>query len=162
MGTDQKPKVTLTVTDIRQFIEQQRKQLAAMTSAIDAIEKKLDGHESTGAEMKRVNEAFTTAWARRYNAAYVYQGAKDATAVKRLLQSLTPDEITQRIVRYFASDDPFVLKTRHSLAVFASNINQYIPAALPLDGDDFACNHRPRCASAAAHTSKKLAEAAAR
>lgn len=150
---------TITFTDIRTLVATQRKLLAAMSAALDEVERKLDGHESTGQEMKRVNEAFTRAWSRRYNAAYVYQGAKDATAVKRLLQTLTPDQIIERISRYFATDDPFVLKTRHALAVFASNINQYIPEALPLDGADFACSHTPRCTSAAAHTSKKLAEA---
>lgn len=162
MGTtDQgKAKATITVSDIRKFIETQRKQLAVMVAALDDIERKLDGHESVGQEMRKVNDAFITAWRRRYRAEYVYQGAKDATAVKRLLASLTPAEIIERMARYFASDDPFVTKTRHSLALFATTINQYIPEALPLEAD-FSCNHTPRCASAAAHTSKKLAEARA-
>lgn len=153
-------KPTLKVADVRDLIEKQRRLLAEMLAALDDVERKLDGHESTGREMKRVNAAFTAGWERRYHAAYAYQGAKDATAVKRLLQTLSPAEIEARMAIYFATDDPFVLRTRHSLAVFASNINQYVPSALPLDGEDFACNHTPRCASAAAHTSKKLAEAA--
>lgn len=151
-------KTAITVTDIRKAIDDQRKLFEKGLLVLGELESKLDGHESIGKEMKRVTAFFVDAWSRRYRVDYAHQGAKDATAVKRLLQTLTPEDIERRITIYLASSDPFIVRARHGLAVFASTINQHIPAALPLDEDDFQCQHAPRCHSAQQHTSKKLAE----
>lgn len=145
--------VRFAVKELR-AIEKRAADVAAM------LEARLEGSATAGEQMKRITDAFVELWARRYRTKYVFAGGKDATAVKRLLAVLDVDEILKRVPRYIANDDPFYVKVRHSLTMFASTINQHGPtsdqgghAAGAID-----CKHTPPCQSDVEHTRRVNAE----
>lgn len=151
--------MTLKVEDVRRFVSEARAWHERGLALLATLEAKLEGSETLGEQMKRVNEAFTAAWRKRYGRDYVYVGAKDATAVKRLLKALNVDEVIRRIPLYIANDDPFFTKVGHSLSMFASTINQHAGSTQEVGAElPFGCAHRPPCRSDAEHTRRQLAE----
>jgi len=148
---------TLKIEDVLQVVAELKKMRDRLDAMVRDLEAKLEGSRTVGQQMKDLTEEFVKLWARRYGRPYVHGGAKDATALKRLLKSLDPAEIRRRMVFYFSNDDPFYAKAAHSITMFASTINQHVgaseqraleqPAAAPAD-----CRHQPPCRSNVEHT----------
>lgn len=152
---------TLKVDDVRKFVGDMRALLERGGELVKALEAKLEGSETLGQQMKRVSDAFVLAWRKRYGRDYVFVGAKDAQAVKRLLKALSVDEVLARIPRYIGNDDPFYGKVSHSLSMFASTINQHGAEQRELLEGGAApagCQHRPPCRSDVEHTRRSIAE----
>lgn len=74
--------------------------------------------------IKSLIDYFFTAYNQVRGTPYVVL-TRDAVQIKRLLGSLSEEEIRARIDRYLADDDPFVAKQGYSLSFFASRINAY-------------------------------------
>ena len=148
---------TLKIEDVQHVVVELKKMRDRLETMIRDLEAKLEGSRTLGQQMKELTEEFVKLWARRYGRQYIHGGAKDATAIKRLLKALEPQEIRRRMVFYFSNDDPFYAKAAHSLTMFASTINQHVgaseqrgleqPAAPPAD-----CRHQPPCRSNVEHT----------
>lgn len=90
------------------------------------------------------------AWRATYHESYIWVHAKDRAGLKRLLRSLSPDEIKARIGAYLATDEPFLQKNKHSFGVFCSTINSYSGAKARQAV--VGCSHQPRCSSEVEHT----------
>lgn len=152
---------TLKVEDVRTYVREARAWHERGLALLATLEAKLEGSETLGQQMKRVSDAFGIAWRRRYGRDYVFVGAKDAQAVKRLLKSLSVDEVLARIPRYVTNDDPFYGKVSHSLSMFASTINQHgADQGELLEGGNApaGCKHTPPCRSDVEHTRRSIAE----
>lgn len=152
---------TLKIDDVRKFVAEARLWLERGGALVAQLEAKLEGSETLGQQMKRVSEAFVQAWRKRYGRDYVFVGAKDATAVKRMLKALPVEAILARIPRYISNDDPFFGKVSHSLSMFASTINQHgeeQPDLLDGGNAPQACKHKPACRSDVEHTRRSIQE----
>lgn len=152
---------TLKVEDVRKFVSEARAWLERGTALVQQLESKLEGSETLGQQMKRISDAFMLAWRRRYGRDYVFVGAKDAQAVKRLLKVLPVEQVLARIPRYITNDDPFFGKVMHSLTMFASTINQHgeeQPELLEGGSAPSGCKHKPPCRSDVEHTRRSIAE----
>jgi hypothetical protein len=57
--------------------------------------------------------------------AYVVNGAKDAAAIKRMLGTLDPEDITARMAQFLRDDDPWLERQGYTIAVFATRVNCY-------------------------------------
>lgn len=147
---------TLKLDDVKQAIAELKKVNEKIAAIIANLEAKLEGSLTQGQIMKELTEEFVKLWARRYGRQYIHGGAKDATALKKLLKALEPTEIRRRMVFYFANDDPFFTKAAHSLSMFASTINQHVGATeqrgLEAPSAAIDCHHRPPCRSNVEHT----------
>ena len=157
-----KDKPTIDVTALRTLLEhavklaEQQQLLLAEMQAIAA------GKEGVGAKMRKVSDGFLAAWATRYGGKYVWNGAEDSPACKRLLQRLEPEELIKRAQRYIARTDDFYLRERHPFRFFARNINTFADdLQIPFDADPTGvadCKHDPPCRSDQEHTRKRAKE----
>ena len=152
---------TLKIEHVRAAVRELRAIEKRAADVATMLEARLEGSATAGEKMKQVTDAFVDLWARRYRSKYVFAGGKDATAVKRLLGVLEVEEILRRIPRYIANDDPFYVKVKHSLSMFASTINQH-GATVDQGGEQAAgavdCKHQPPCRSDVEHTRRVNAE----
>ena len=73
---------------------------------------------------KRLLDAFCSKWAAVKGRKYVPNGAKDIGICKRLVLAELPD-VLERLDRFLASKDAFVVGAGHSLPVFAATVNDY-------------------------------------
>lgn len=108
--------------------------------------------------VKKLLTAFDELRAKRYNERYVFAGAKDAAQAKRLLRSMSKEEIWRRMQVYIGSNDPFYVKVRHSFGAFVTAINSLRPPAGKYLGDPapvVGCTHTPRCESDVEHTRRR-------
>jgi hypothetical protein len=136
----------------------------AILEEADAL---LEGKASIGEKLKTAEAAFDLLWSGRYAAgragSYVWRYQVDRPNMKRLLRKMPAEELTQRMVAYLRSEDPFYLRSRHPFSLFVSSINSWAPeqsaADFALDAPAVAdCKHAPACRSDQEHTKKKLAE----
>jgi hypothetical protein len=58
---------------------------------------------------------------------YVVDESKDAAAIKRLLGSLDPEDITSRMAQFLRDDEPWLQKQGHTIALFARQVDSYRP-----------------------------------
>lgn len=134
-----------------------RQELSEKMAAIDAEMRALvTGDEGIGDKLKRLCRHYSEAWETRYGTPYVFAFAKDMPQWKRLLRSMSADEIDARILSFIKSDDKFYLQTRHAFGVFVKSINSL--AGLPAPTFAAGCAHEPRCADAAVCTNRKYLE----
>lgn len=149
---------------IAQLLERQAALIEALAVVNKDLAALLTGNEPQVETLKQLEQMFELCWRERYNltgAKLVWNYGKDRAQWKRLLRSLDADEIMARIARYFASNDRFYIDARHPFGVFVGSINRwgverqdtFVLGAPPAD-----CRHRPRCATAAAHTEKVTAD----
>lgn len=99
-------------------------------AVLDEIDVLLGGGVSIGDKLKICYRYFGTAWAAAYpGQEYVWNYTKDAPQMKRLLKSLTPDEIGNRVARYIANQEEFIVRAKHSFPMFVATINQHVSPA---------------------------------
>lgn len=131
----------------------------ALAEAISAYTLLRQGEKSAGTAAKELIADFVIQWGKKYGAIYVPNWGKDMKAMKTLLQTLTEQELRLRLSSFLASQDKFVVETRHNLSAFPSVVNKLTVAE---QSDLFApamdCTHVPRCKSDQEHTRRKLAE----
>ena len=73
---------------------------------------------------KRLLDSFCSKWAAVKGRKYVPNGAKDIGICKRLVLAELPD-VLERLDRFLASKDAFVVGAGHSLPAFAATVNNY-------------------------------------
>lgn len=151
MASDPRAKL-LRLLDVAQELEEK---LAAVRIEMRAL---VTGDEGIGDKLKHLCRHYSEAWETRYGTPYVFAYAKDTPQWKRLLRSMSVEEIDARILSFIRSDDKFYLQTRHPFAVFVKNINSL--AGLPARGASavVGCGHEPTCADGAACTARKYQE----
>jgi hypothetical protein len=136
------------------------------TRAIDKLlEAKLtlSAQPSTQSVVKRLFDCWHELWRRRYNADYVFAGARDGAQFKRLLKQMQGEEIAARMKRYLSDSDDWLVERKHPLNVFISTISRYTGVAgraLTNVADEFelsapvGCSHHPPCTSDVQHTQR--------
>lgn len=112
--------------------------------------------------LKRLEGAFDSVWCARYapglEGQYIWQFARDVPALKKLLKSLTVEEIERRMFNYLKSPDPFFGKNRHPFRLFVASINQFAAFDRRVDEESQPpadCKHEPPCPSDQEHTRRR-------
>ena len=113
------------------------------------------GGPGMGALLARLEAHFDACWCARYQSPYVWAHFKDKPQMKRLLKTLTVEEIEARMVSFLCSEEPFVLRARHSFAVFVASINALPGLHVPVP---IGCAHTPPCGSEQTHTARRQQE----
>lgn len=146
MASDPRAKL-LRLLDVSQ---EQIENLVAVHAEMRAL---ITGEEGIGDKLKRLGRHYSDTWETRYGTPYVFAYVKDTPQWKRLLRSMTVEELEARVVSFIRSDDQFYVKTRHSFGVFVKAINSL--AGVPAPTFAPGCAHEPRCADAAVCTQRK-------
>lgn len=129
------------------------------------IERVLNGEAGIGETLKRLEAAFDAVWCGRYapgqTRRYIWRRDQDVPHLKRLLRSLSADELERRFVAYLQNDERFYVAARHPFGLFVASINSHaavsvIPTAPPF------CWHHPVCRDEAMHTTRNGADLLAR
>lgn len=133
--------------------------LGQLHDELIAIKRIAEGSNPTG----EIFQHFADLWERRYRAKYTFNGAVDGNHIKRLLKVFDVPTLKARLTRYFADDEPFVLKNRHAFNVFIGRINSYAtPGSTSSAGDAPApvvgCTHTPPCGTDAEHTRRRMGD----
>ena len=136
-------------------------QQAAILRELDAL---AAGRPGIGHQIRAVQAGFDAVWCVRYapgaEKCYVWSHTKDGASIKRLLRTLTVDEVLARAARYLANDDAFYVRARHGFAVFVATINAHTTPSPRREISAVGCHHEPACLSDADHTSRQMAELA--
>jgi|SRR6187402_735696 len=151
--TEIDPRVVKLMAALRETCEKQN----AIMLEIDAL---LAGKAGIGDKLKSFYEAWGDLWSAKYHGrSYVFAFAKDAAHLKRLLRTITLDELVTRAGNYMRSDDPFVVQSGHSFNVFVAMVNQFA-GFISTNGADapVGCKHDPACKDDAACTKRKHRE----
>lgn len=128
------------------------------------VEAMLGEKATPGQDAKRALDWFCGAWQGRYATKYVVNGAKDMAMLKRVLKSMSVDELELRMKRFFESSDPFYVNAKHGLGVFVAAVNKFGASDgreeedLKLVAPVADCRHKPACKSDQEHTRRKMAE----
>lgn len=156
----------------RKLHEAQKAATADYREKMDAIAREIDtllgGGEGVGAVLKRLETFYSDAWRVRYDNPYTWNYVVDRAQWKRLLKTLSVDEIEKRVLNYLRSSDEFYKKARHSFGIFVRSINQLAAEAkdtpdLELQPDGWGpClregKHTPVCKSDQEHTRRRTTE----
>ncbi len=159
---DKKPEVSRA--KLQQALEALHAADDRLWKAIAEFEDLLSESQTPGQAAKAWLGEYGRAWTFRYRGEkfIVANWAKDMAIAKRLLAQLDAAELLARAKRFLADTDPFYVKARHPLGLFATNVNRYGTA--PAHDDDFllsppvGCKHQPPCTSDVAHTKRLSAE----
>lgn len=138
-----------------------QKKRAELDDALEAYAAVRAGEQTDGQKAKGLIQSYIKAWAKKYpGQTYVPIWPRDTKAFKRLLQTLTVEDIKVKLGAYLRSDDPFYVNAKHDLSAFPSAINK-LTVQVPLLTDSVGpvdCSHTPRCSSDQAHTARKIQE----
>jgi len=140
-----------------ELVDRARKLIEKVSETLTEIESLQNDQPTPGADVKRLFHFFAARWSGRYANAYVFSSGKDAGGFKRLLKTMPRPEIERRISNYLDTEEPFLVRHRHPLSLFFSNVNAY--GDTPWGGTvarPMGCEHEPPCTTDAEHTARKL------
>src|SRR6185503_638982 len=92
-------------------------------------------------------------WQAKNRAAYVWNHARDKPQIKRLLKTISADDLKARMIAYLSSDDPFHARNQHNFGIFVSAINSF--AGSKPRQRVLGCHHEPPCADDVEHTRRR-------
>lgn len=151
------------------LIEKLEKALAANRKAAELLEDALAAakQEPThGNAAKDLVSRFVVLWGQRYRGqTYLPTWAKDIAQMRRLLKSLTIEQIEGRMRAFLADQDTFLSNARHPLGLFVAGINRYsanLPGNGKMEREDEGflmtapadCAHVPPCRTDVEHTKR--------
>jgi hypothetical protein len=149
-------------TRITAIIAELRKQAIQTKAFADDLEAILNEKPTTGQQATKLLDFFVSCWGRRHpGETYVENRPKEIGQLKRLLGTLTADDVRERMLAFFAARDEFYARAGYSLGAFVSTVNKLRGASSPRpDGFTLAvgCQHQPPCATDVAHTQRALRE----
>lgn len=156
-----------TVAKVAKLLEMANEKHQQIGELLTEARGLLEGAPGIGDKLKAVERGFDAAWCSRYakgaTGRYVWAYMKDRPQIKRLLRTLTADDIISRAQRYIVDDDDFYARARHNFGLFVTNINRFAAAGespdLALEAPAPAgCKHVPACKSDAEHTTRRNRE----
>src|SRR5512146_1859733 len=115
------PSDRLKLETVLQQLQADYTKLGARIEELTAL---VRDEQTPNQKAKRLLDAFCSKWAAVKGRKYVPNGAKDIGICKRLVLAEIPD-VLERMDRFLASKDPFVVGAGHSLPVFAATVNDY-------------------------------------
>ena len=137
-----------------------RKRAAEMIAEADALEAAANEQPTQAQLAKQLLDFFFDKWQEKYHAKYAVSGAKDMASLKRLLSTLPPREIAQRMKTYLRSTDRFYIDGKHPLGSFVRDVNKFGSTEnFKLATPPVGCKHDPPCKDDAAHTRRAIQEA---
>lgn len=136
-----------------------KKTLETLSNKIAALEQLASSQPTAGQVTKALFEFWHARWGTAYRESYQFAHGRDAGQFKRLLKTLSQEELQKRMARYISDDDPFLSKQRHPLSLFFSQINRWGGT----EGEatwlvPVGCKHQPACANDVEHTRRMMAE----
>ena len=72
----------------------------------------------------KLTSEFYTTYQQKVSKAYVQEPHKDRAIIKMLLKTMSNDDISEAIKRFFASSDPFIERAGYTIGVFKSQVNR--------------------------------------
>lgn len=91
------------------------------------------GDEAHGSDHRRAVNWWCDSWSGVYEVNWPFDGGKDGKIIKELLRICGGlSEFCQAVNRYMGDSDEFVVKQRHSLGMFRSQIQRWIVAQVPV------------------------------
>lgn len=151
-----------TIKKLGTLFQALREQQARGYELLEEIGKVLDGGPGIGDTMKRLEHTLSQIWAARYGSPYLWNYKQDRPQIKRLLRTLSPEDIGTRWATYVRDGDAFYVRARHGFGLFSSQVNRFAGEPvreLELEADAPAdCKHTPRCQSDQEHTRRKSNE----
>lgn len=149
-----------TLDKVVALVTIQRELLAKVDDITLEIAELCGGRPGVAAKVATLERAWQDVWTVRYGSAYQWAYAKDRPAWKRLLKTLSVDELQARIVSYISNPDPFYLTRRHPFALFVASINSHaglgtsiVEFSIPIE-----CRHTPTCKTEQEHTRRRTAD----
>lgn len=130
------------------LVETLRELQAKTYEVTEELRKVLAGDVAIGDQLKAIEAAYSLCWQSVYGVPYVWDFAKDRAITKRLLRTLTADDVIARIPTYMGSSEAFYARARHPWGLFASGINRWAveraPEDLALDAEAVQTEQRLR------------------
>lgn len=112
-----------------------------------------------GSAPERVTDAFRAHWKRTYGVeSTLIINHLQFMDLERQLDTCGEQKILTAMAAFFATDDPYVRKARHPLALFLRDPTKYLATDAAVQSRPKGCTHMPACADAAAHTTRYLSE----
>lgn len=146
-------------------IARMRKSAEELLVQANDLEALLHGGDTTGQWVNRLLTRWSDHWEAQEGRKYVHTArAKSAGELKRLLATMTTEDIEARMAQYIYSRDPFYVKAKHPIDLFFKHINQFPGTGAAHDDQQFLtapvsdCQHVPTCLSDQAHTKKRAQE----
>ena len=129
----------------------------------EEIGRLLAGDIGIGDILKGLERDLSARWSTRYRTDYIWQYIKDRPNMKRLLKTLSPEEIRIRWAAYLRDDEDYVVKARHPFALFCSSINRYAEQGHATTLEDIFqapldCRHTPTCKTDQEHTRRRMSD----
>lgn len=128
---------------------------------LEELSKLLAGGPGIGDVLRDLYNYWNDLWP--HEGDYVFNFAKDAPNMKRLVKMLTVEELKQRMLIYLKCRDEFYHAKKHPFPMFVATVNNW---AGNRAGDDsfnvpvVGCLHSPPCRSDQDHTRKRQQEIA--
>lgn len=157
MGTSDDKKKVDRVT---RLLETLRELQAKQYEVTEEIRKILAGDAAIGDLMRQASDAWLRIWSGRYRSKYAWDGAKDSAAAKRLVATFDLEDLAARMQAFVEDNDPFYAHARHPFALFARNVNRYVPIA-EVSRQPNLCPHDPACARLSECVARTVEEARA-
>lgn len=133
-----------------------------LASELEAI---LNGDSTVGQQVNRLFKAWPAIWRTKYRREYLFTSrAKVGGAFKKLLATMTVEDIEARMAQYVESRDPFYAQASHPIELFLKAINKFAGTGAAADEGEFLqapvvdCQHKPRCKSEQEHTRRRTQE----
>lgn len=146
-------------------IARMRKSAEELLVQANDLEALLHGEDTTGQQIRQLFIAWNAHWHNRHQRPYAFtERAKNSAAFKKLLATMTVQDITARMGQYLASRDPFSATAGYPIGLFLTSINKFPGAMASVDDAKFLtapvsdCQHVPTCLSDQAHTKKRAQE----
>jgi len=124
-----------TLAKVVTLIAAQRELLEKFNALAKEIEDVLGGKASIGTKLKEIQASWKATHSLRYPGEYVWVHAKDNALAKRLVASLSVEEIKRRMLTYVQNDDAFYARARHNFGLFVGSINLHAGPAAGLSAD---------------------------
>ncbi len=117
ISPDRQKAITLVsaLADKLKEVELLRAELAAV----------LGGHPGIGDKLSECESTFGALWKLEYGTDYVWSRLKDRAQWKRLLLTLSVEELGARSASFMANKEPFYVKQRHSFGTFVATVNSH-------------------------------------
>jgi len=133
--------------------------IAKLHEQVLALKRRAEGVNPIGEILKFFDETWMARYTAPLDTHYEFNRSVDPATVKRWLKSMDVATLKNRITRYFADRDDFLVRHKHPFHMFIKTINTYAAAAHVVDpsADEqvvHGCEHTPRCTSDADHTTR--------
>jgi len=112
--------------------KKQQKQQSSFSSSLNLNKSRMNdknhssprAQQKTGSNFREFSDYFCAAFLTKFGEKYIFQQAKDAGSIKRMLVVCELRQLEDLADRFFASPDPFIRQSGYTLGVFESQLKK--------------------------------------